>query len=158
MNETCANCGNACKGKKDKRVNQVNFYCDRRCYYEYRDKKKKRYSCKECGQAFASRSANPKYCSTACSNKGRTGIKYDGSREYDNTISLRKTRQTLIDLKGEICEMCGLGSIWNNEPLTLQIDHKDGNRKRNTLDNLRFLCPNCHSQTPTWGRRKIVAT
>jgi 5-methylcytosine-specific restriction endonuclease McrA len=39
----------------------------------------------------------------------------------------------------------------NGKPITLQIDHIDGDRENNTFENLRFICPNCHSQTETWG-------
>jgi hypothetical protein len=46
------------------------------------------------------------------------------------------------------CE-CGNEGSWQDRPLTLQLDHKDGDRTNNTLSNLRFLCPNCHAQTPT---------
>jgi hypothetical protein len=45
-----------------------------------------------------------------------------------------------------------------NEPLTLEVDHIDGDNKNNVRDNLRALCPNCHSQTDTWrgtNSRKI---
>lgn len=52
----------------------------------------------------------------------------------------------------EIC-VCGQGSIWNEQPLTLHVDHIDGNYLNNVSENLRFLCPNCHTQTATWGRK-----
>lgn len=46
---------------------------------------------------------------------------------------------------------CILVDVWNGKLLRLHIDHKDGNYWNNKRVNLRFLCPNCHSQTDTWG-------
>lgn len=57
----------------------------------------------------------------------------------------------LIFERGYKCEMC-LISSWNNKPITLELDHIDGNNRNNVKTNLRLLCPNCHSQTPTWRR------
>lgn len=50
------------------------------------------------------------------------------------------------------CEECGL-SDWLGERLTIQIDHINGVKDDYRLENLRMLCPNCHSQTDTYGRR-----
>jgi hypothetical protein len=44
------------------------------------------------------------------------------------------------------CVGCGLGTEWNGRFLQLEVDHMDGNVLNNVLDNLQFLCPNCHSQ------------
>lgn len=52
------------------------------------------------------------------------------------------------------CAICGIGPVWLGEPLTLAVDHIDGDWLNCMLDNLRFLCPNCHAQTSTWCRRK----
>jgi hypothetical protein len=52
------------------------------------------------------------------------------------------------------CACCGLGPTWQREPLTLAVDHIDGDFLNCVLSNLRFLCPNCHAQTSTWCRRK----
>lgn len=43
------------------------------------------------------------------------------------------------------CDSCSLPPIWQGVELTLQLDHKDGDSTHNDWDNLRFLCPNCHS-------------
>ena len=49
------------------------------------------------------------------------------------------------------CETCGLEGKWNGLPLTLQIDHRNGRIYDDRPKNLRYQCPNCHTQTPTFG-------
>jgi len=49
-----------------------------------------------------------------------------------------------------ICIKCNLGAKWNGEKLTLQVDHINGDWSDCRQENLRFLCPNCHSQEPTF--------
>ncbi|HET9392519.1 MAG TPA: HNH endonuclease signature motif containing protein [Candidatus Rubrimentiphilum sp.] len=56
-------------------------------------------------------------------------------------------------LKNE-CSRCGI-SEWRGKPLSIQIDHINGINDDYRLENLRMLCPNCHSLTPTHGRRNV---
>lgn len=80
-------------------------------------------------------------------------------------ISNRRTLKRIIaHLYGNICTECGNAGIHNGKELKLQLDHKDGNAANDFPDNVRLLCPNCHSQTPTFtaknkgsgrGSRKI---
>lgn len=53
------------------------------------------------------------------------------------------------------CAFCGTGPVWNGKPLTLQLDHINGKNNDHRIENLRILCPNCHTQTETYaGRRR----
>ena len=65
--------------------------------------------------------------------------------------ALRK-RLIAAGLKDAQCEECGLRD-WRGRPITLQLDHVNGDHSDNRLENLRILCPNCHAQTDTWCSR-----
>jgi hypothetical protein len=53
------------------------------------------------------------------------------------------------------CAICRLRAEWNGRPLSLVLDHVDGNPDNNRRDNLRLVCPNCDSQLPTYKSRNI---
>jgi hypothetical protein len=55
----------------------------------------------------------------------------------------------------ERCALCGIEAVWLGEPLPLEVDHIDGDWRNNRIENLRLLCPNCHSTTDSYrGRGK----
>ncbi len=66
-------------------------------------------------------------------------------------VKLRLIRAGLLENR---CDECGL-TDWRGRPLSIHIDHINGVRGDNRLENLRMLCPNCHSQTDTFGGRNM---
>lgn len=112
-------------------------------------------SCEVCGKTFTycDKKSRGKFCSLAC-------LGVQAVRRSDQNIaagggSQRSLRAYLLRHRGPQCEACGIGDEWNGQPLSLHMDHIDGNSDNNVLANLRILCPNCHSQTETWrGRNK----
>ena len=81
-----------------------------------------------------------------CKNSNYSGYK----------LKIRLIKENVI--KNE-CSECGLTNVWNKKPISLQIDHINGDAKDHRLENLRLLCPNCHSQTDTFaGKNRVFYT
>lgn len=78
---------------------------------------------------------------------------WDDAFSYNSTISNGSLLRRLINEKKKEykCEICGI-SEWNDRPIRLQLDHKNGDRLDSREENLRIICPNCHSQTDTFSR------
>lgn len=77
----------------------------------------------------------------------------------DSTYNRQSLKRRLIDegVKEYKCECCGIGDEWNGMQLSLQLDHINGINNDNRIENLRFICPNCHSQSETFsGRNRNV--
>lgn len=91
------------------------------------------------GKRFAPRKTDSEYfCTNSTTNRG--------------SIKGRIIRNNLIPYE---CADCGLKDIWNNKKISLQLEHKNGISNDNRLENLCFLCPNCHSQTDTYAGKRF---
>ena len=101
----------------------------------------------------------------------KRGPKHNSGRKFPNTPkkpldeimtlnsgynkSHLKRRLLQEGILNNVCYTCGLGPEWYGKPLSLHMDHSNGNRKDDRKENLRMLCPNCHSQTETYaGKRR----
>lgn len=79
------------------------------------------------------------------------------AKSYRDYVSGKLTERSVLrrhiaEERSYTCNECGI-SEWNNKQITLQVDHIDGNAGNNEPSNLRLICPNCHSQTATFGAK-----
>lgn len=95
-----------------------------------------------------------KYCSIQCSADHRAKLGYQAWLNGEIPTTKVHLKKYLTNKYGYKCSTCEI-SDWFNQKLSLEIDHIDGNSENNNLENVRFLCPNCHSQTPTFKGRNI---
>ncbi|GGN53499.1 hypothetical protein GCM10011579_011770 [Streptomyces albiflavescens] len=75
--------------------------------------------------------------------------KHDGPRRTRTLLLRRALSEIGVP---ERCDMCGTPPEWNGKPMTLEIDHVNGDWSDDRRENLRLLCPNCHAITSTWCR------
>jgi DNA-directed RNA polymerase subunit RPC12/RpoP len=127
--------------------------CSNRMFVRRKTNRPKTFSCIVCDKIVATRGGKTynKYCSYTCA---RIGIKNTTEKRFENgEINQRHTlRKLLANKRGYKCNHCNI-SVWNKKPITLQVNHIDGNCTNNLPSNLELICPNCHSQTDTFGAK-----
>jgi hypothetical protein len=143
-----------CNGAIDYKRKRENKFCCKKCAGKYNATKRiKKKTCLVCENEI--KKGASKYCSLKCQQthyfNQRLTDWIEGSYE---TKSRNFFRRYLTETRGYECSCCKI-SNWNNKPIVLEIDHIDGNSENNRPENLRFICPNCHSQTDTYKARNI---
>ncbi len=150
---SCGFCGEMIAYEKRR-----NKFCNRSCAARFNNRGVTRHSnsvgnvlCRRCGQPISK--SGRIFCGLRCAN-ARLADATERKLAGDVTgapVSATATRRYLLKTRGEFCELCG----WSeHHPVTghvpLEVDHVDGNANNNHLANLRLICPNCHSLTPTF--------
>ena len=113
------------------------------------------YNCIQCNkESVWGRTKTNKYCSNVCQGQYKWEKETkprieEGLGPFDPST----LKKYLVETVGEQCTECGQTTNWNNKSLVLQLDHIDGDSDNSSLENLRLLCPNCHSQTENFGSK-----
>lgn len=161
----CPECGDALPYEKRTKVYK---FCSSSCAATYSNKRRKSPKrslvCLQCGSGLVGKAGN-KFCSRICQeayNSILAQIEYEEfiqrwlcgneSGAIADGSTNRKIRRWFMEKHDGKCSECGWSRV---NPTTgtipLALDHIDGDSKNNKPDNLRLLCPNCHSLTPTYG-------
>jgi hypothetical protein len=108
-------------------------------------------NCKNCEKEFNYSPSQKSgiFCSWKCSGEFRLKQKFN-----KGTLWSKRMGTYLKEVRGNKCEVCGI-TQHNGKPITFQIDHINGDRNDNRFENLKIICPNCHSQTETYGIKNI---
>jgi hypothetical protein len=156
---TCKNCTAEFSSPSSAAV-----FCSRKCYGAWKSKQPSTVRIRQCSwckknlSRIQCETTAQEHCSRKCSAASRAKKVYDSwvagdiSANRANGIVKNQIRKVLIAVHGDKCSLCG----WcEKHPSTgkvpIQIDHIDGNSDNGFFGNLRLLCPNCHSLTPSWG-------
>ena len=110
-------------------------------------------NCLHCDTRFYYNPANKrgKYCNNTCQQKYQHKVKIDKWLN-EGVVPGNTTLRRYFTEKYDSCQICGI-TEWNGNHIGLELDHIDGNATNNVECNLRLICPNCHSQTPTFKNK-----
>jgi len=143
---------------------KYNDFCDQSCAAKFNNpfrkvieirknaaKPKVSRDCDYCGNGMVNVRSEQKYCCQECSANHKRKIIFDQIEAGETKLPSTNYRRYLIHKRGNRCESCGWDKV---NPITdkcpIELEHIDGNSENNSLDNLKLLCPNCHSLTPTY--------
>ena len=130
-------------------------FCSRSCIATFNIKKKENRkkevkNCLYCNNLLKNK--NNKYCSNKCQGLKTSKTIFERIESGDTFLHETQYKKYLIERYGEKCMECDWDKVHSiTGKVPIQMEHIDGNSTNNSLDNLKLLCPNCHSLTLTYG-------
>lgn len=153
VDKKCGYCGNIFTSL----ITENRTFCSQSCGASFNNSKfikriteKEKYShCLNCG--VKKKNNFSKGCSKTCGSKLVINKNFKLIESGDTTLTNLQYKKYLIHIHGEKCMECGWCSINpKSNKIPIELEHIDGHSGNNSLDNLKLLCPNCHSLTPTY--------
>ena len=145
----CRHCKTVLKYEERRKV-----FCNSSCSAKYYNEDRKIcVPCRHCSKPVVGKGR--KYCNAQCQQDYRLNqnvLNYETGK--DIKLGKDALKRVLIKLHGYKCNVCSIVD-WNSKDLTLEMEHRDGHADNNEISNLCLLCPNCHSQTPTYKSKNI---
>ena len=130
-----------------------NKFCGSSCAATYNNTRKKTKPKPTCNYCDATISRGKKYCNTKCQKELQYCTRI---QEYQSgkvaKLGKPTVKRFLKERDGDKCSVCDI-TDWCGEVIVFELEHIDGNSRNNKEDNLCLICPNCHSQTPTFKGR-----
>ena len=107
-------------------------------------------SCPNCGNEI--HKVRNTYCNNKCQLEFERKQIYEMIENNQGSFYQNTYKAFLISKYGNKCMECGWDKINQvTGKIPIQLEHIDGDSENNNLENLKLLCPNCHSLTPTYG-------
>jgi 5-methylcytosine-specific restriction endonuclease McrA len=111
--------------------------------------------CLNCGKVETKYNTQGKYCNAKCQHAYQNQIKLNewlsGGRTWSGALP-NWVRKYISERDNDCCTVCGINE-YMGKPISLEVDHEDGNPHNHSSDNLRTICPNCHSQTDSYRNK-----
>lgn len=142
------------------RIKHTIRFCSKSCAAQYNNvvspKRTKEpttiYTCLSCNtERELKPSSTGKYCDNKCQQDHLWETVTKPSILRGERVKSQTLRRFVEERDGPACSCCGTIE-WLGKPMTMDLDHIDGDHRNNFPENIRLLCPNCHRQTPTWGK------
>lgn len=141
-----------CSREFEDLLSRNRMFCSQSCNAKYNNKQRGFELNILSNCLFCNNITNKKYCNRKCQHQHERQIIFNKIENGDTSFYERTYKKYLIYKFGEKCMECGwceVNKITGKIPI--QLEHIDGHSNNNKLENLKLLCPNCHSLTPTYG-------